>query len=116
MGSFDVPMIHIGMIVGIRCVSIKIRPLQMRQKEDKKNELDIYGCCTKKKEGTVYAHAPPEALQSRNPSSRIRLVRIGLTNFTLAKQVYLAQMKVFLFRVKRKHNVNVPTRQHAASL
>jgi hypothetical protein len=107
MGSLDVPVIHIGMIVGKRCISIKIRPLQTRQKKKGKK---ILGLLLHERGNFFNAHAPPEALQSRNPSLRIRLVRIGLTNFTLSKHVNLYSSSA---RVEEKRNETNATRTHA---
>jgi hypothetical protein len=84
------------MIVGTGCVSIKIRPLA----NAKNRSINSY-CCVKGKKND--ARAPPEALQSPNPSMRIRLVRIGLRNLTLSKQVYLHKQG-FASRVEEKRN------------
>ena len=86
----DVPVIHMGMIVGRRGgASIRIRPLQTTC-ENERGVVTRFVCCA----GGNYkenAHAPLEALQSHNPRLRIRLVSVGLTDFTLPKEVYLPQ-------------------------
>ena len=62
---------------------------QKKERERVINRNQILRSLLRKGENKINVHAPLEALQSRNPSVRICLVCIGLTNFTLSKQVYL---------------------------